>query len=275
MTAAPLRTRTSAYGALIFMSLVSVLPLIWVWTTSLRQSQDIAEDPLGLPWPPDFSSYTRAWTEARFGDYLVNSVIVAVGTVLLVTIVAVPAAYALGALRLPFSTPVFVFFLVGLMIPIWSIVIPLFFQLRDLGLVNTRTGAILIEAALGLPFSIFLLRAFLRELPNELLEAARLDGAGHIKSMLYVVVPLARPALYTLFVFQFMWSWNELVIPLFFLQDDAVRTLPIGLTFFQGRFTSDTAVLAAGTTLAALPVLVVYLIFNRQFVNGLTAGATK
>jgi ABC-type glycerol-3-phosphate transport system permease component len=270
-----LRVRLSAYGALVVMSLVSVLPLIWVWLTSLRTSQAISQDPLGLPWPPDFSSYARAWTEARFGDYMINSVVVAVGTVLLLTLVALPAAYALACLRLPGSTAVFLLFLTGLMIPIWSIVIPLFFQLRDLGLVNTRTGAVLVESALGLPFGIFLLRAFLRELPTELLEAARMDGTGHIKTLLYIVIPLARPALYTLFVFQFMWSWNELVIPLFFLQDDAVRTLPIGLTFFQGRFTSDTAVIAAGTTLASLPVLIVYLIFNRQFVAGLTAGASK
>lgn len=272
---ATLRTRLSVYGALVVMSLISVLPLIWVWLSSLRASQDIAEDPFGLPWRPDFSSYSRAWTEARFAEYLLNSVIIAVGTVVLITIVAVPASYALGALRLPASSAVLLLFLIGLMIPIWSIVIPLFFQLRDLGLVNTRTGAILIESALGLPFAIFLLRAFFRELPTELLEAARIDGAGHLRTILYVVVPLARPALYTLFVFEFMWSWNELVIPLFFLQDDSVRTLPIGLTFFQGRFTSDTAVIAAGTILAALPVLIVYLIFNRQFIQGLTAGASK
>jgi ABC-type glycerol-3-phosphate transport system permease component len=270
-----LQARISAYTALVVISLISVVPLLWVWASSFRSSKEIADDPLGLPWPPDLSSYGRAWNDARFSDYLINSVVVAVGSVLLVTVVAVPAAYALATLRLPGSTPVFLLFLLGLMIPIWSIVIPLFFQMRDLGLINTRTGAILIESALGLPFAIFLLRAFMREMPVELLEAARLDGAGHLRTMTSIVVPLARPALGALFVFQFMWSWNELVIPLFFLQEDSVRTLPIGLTFFQGRFTSDTAVLAAGTSLASLPVLLVYLAFNRQFIRGLTAGASK
>ena len=272
--AAP-RVRISAYSALVLMSLLSVVPLIWVWFSSLRSSQEIADDPLGLPWPPDWSSYARAWTDARFSDYLMNSVLVAVGTVVLVTVTAVPAAYALATLRLPAARPIFLLFLLGLMIPVWSIIIPLFFQLRDLGLVNTRTGAVLIESAIGLPFAIFLLRAFMRDLPSEILDAARIDGAGHLRTLIHIVVPLARPALQALFVFQFMWSWNELVIPLFFLQADEVRTLPIGLTFFQGRFTSDTAVLAAGTTLASLPVLIIYVLFSRQFIQGLTAGATK
>jgi ABC-type glycerol-3-phosphate transport system permease component len=187
----------------------------------------------------------------------------------------VPAAYALATLRLPLSQPLFLLFLLGLMIPVWSIIIPLFFQLRNLGLINTHIGAILVEACLGLPFAIFMLRAFLQTFPTELIDAARIDGAGHLRIIWSVVRPLAMPTLQALIVFEFMWSWNELVVPLFFLQDDAVRTLPIGLTFFQGRFTSDIGVIAAGTSLATLPVLLVYLLLNRQFIHGLTAGASK
>jgi raffinose/stachyose/melibiose transport system permease protein len=161
------------------------------------------------------------------------------------------------------------------MIPVWSVVIPLFFQLRNMGLINTRLGAILVETALGIPFAIFLLRASLRDLPYELIEAARIDGAGDLRTLWSIVRPLLSPALQAVVILQFMTSWNELVVPLFFLQTDDVRTLPIGLTFFQGRFTTDTSVLAAGTTLAALPVLIIYVILNRQFIQGLTAGATK
>jgi ABC-type glycerol-3-phosphate transport system permease component len=272
---ASLRTRFTGHAALIVVGLMSVLPLLWVWASSLRASEDITRQPLGITWPPTFAAYARAWSEARFADYLLNSIVVAVATVALVMVVALPAAYALAMLRLPGSNAVFLLFLLGLMIPIWSIIIPLFFQLRGLGLVDTRTGAVLIESALGLPFGLFLLRAFFRELPRELFEAARIDGANHLQTLWSIVIPLARPALQALVVFEFMWSWNELVVPLFFLQSDAVRTLPIGLTFFQGRFSTDIAGLAAGTTIASLPVIIVYLLLNRHFIRGLTLGATK
>jgi len=267
--------RLSAHGALIIVSLLSVIPLGWVIVQSLRTSVATSQNPFGIEWPLQFSNYVEAWNAGRFPDYLLNSSIVALGTVALILLVGFPAAYALAALNLRWSNGVFLVFLLGLMIPIWSIVIPLFYQMRSLGLINTLVGAILVEAALGLPFAVFLLRANLRELPRELLEAARIDGASDLRTMWSIVRPLAKPAIQAVIVLTFMTSWNELIVPLFFLQTDDVRTLPIGLTFFQGRFTTDTAILAAGTTLAALPVLVVYLLFNRQFINGLTAGATK
>ncbi len=272
---APRTARGVSYVALTVTAVISLAPLAWVWTASLRSSAQITNHPLGLPHSLHWDNYLRAWTQARFADYLTNSALIAVGVVVLVLACAVPAAYALSNLRLPLSRPIFLVFLLGLMIPIWSIIIPLFFQMRNLGLVNTRTGAILVEACLGLPFAIFMLRAFMQSIPPAILDAARVDGAGNLRTIWSIVLPLARPTLQALAVFEFMWSWNELVVPLFFLQDDSVRTLPIGLTFFQGRFTSDTGVIAAGTTLATLPVLAVYLILNRQFIRGLTAGATK
>lgn len=268
-------TRGLGYAALLTTAVVSMAPLVWIWSASLRTPTEIAANPLGLPAAPQWSNYSRAWNQANFAEYLANSVIVAVGTVVLVLVVAVPAAYALTALRLPLSRPVFLIFLLGLMVPIWSIIIPLFYQLRDLGLIDTRTGAILVEACLGLPFAIFMLRAFMQAFPTAILDAARVDGAGSLRTIWSVVLPLAAPTLQALAVFEFMWSWNELVVPLFLLQDDAVRTLPIGLTFFQGRFTSDISVIAAGATLASLPVLVLYLMLHRHFIRGLTTGAVK
>ncbi|SNR56380.1 carbohydrate ABC transporter permease [Actinomadura mexicana] len=268
-------TRSAGYTALCLTAVASLAPLVWVGVASLRDSTQITSHPLGLPDRPRWDNYVRAWTQAHFADYLGNSLLIAAGAVLVVLMCAVPAAYALSSLRLPLSRPLFVLFLLGLMIPIWSIIIPLFFQMRSAGLVNTRTGAILVEACLGLPFAIFMLRAFMQTIPQGIIDAARIDGAGNLRIIWSVVLPLARPTLQALTVFEFMWSWNEMVVPLFFLQDESVRTLPIGLTFFQGRFTSDTGVIAAGTTLAIVPVLAVYLLLNRQFIRGLTAGATK
>jgi raffinose/stachyose/melibiose transport system permease protein len=272
-TAAP--TRISVHAALTVVSIISLAPLLWVLLQSVRTSNATSLHPFSFEWPPVFRNYVTAWDQAHFSQYLLNSTIVAVGTVALVLAVAFPAAYALTVLKLRLASPVFFTFLLGLMIPVWSVIIPLFFQLRNLGLVNTRIGAVLVETAIGIPFAIFLLRASLRDMPYELVEAARIDGAGDLRTLWSIVRPLVSPALQAVVILQFMTSWNELVVPLFFLQTDDVRTLPIGLTFFQGRFTTDTSVLAAGTTLAALPVLIVYIILNRRFIQGLTAGASK
>lgn len=268
-------SRGVSYSALAFMTGVSLLPLIWVLMSSLRTEADIDAHPIGLSWPLHLSNYREAWIQARFSSYFLNSVVVAVATVLLVLICTVPAAYAITVVRVRFSRAVFLAILLGLMIPIWSIVIPLFYEMRSLGLINTRSGAVLIEAAVGLPFAVFMLRAAFRDLPRDVIEAAVIDGAGHLRMLRSVVVPLCMPAIKALIVFEFMWSWNELVVPLFFLQADNVRTLPIGLSFFQGRFGADPAIVAAGTSMAVLPVLVVYLLLNRQFIDGITAGASR
>ncbi|MFI5693844.1 carbohydrate ABC transporter permease [Kribbella sp. NPDC051586] len=267
--------RISAHAALVVVSIISVVPLVWVLLQSVRTSNATSLDPFAFEWPPVLRNYLTAWNQAHFSQYVLNSAIVAAGTVALVLAVAFPAAYALTVLKLRLTSAVFYTFLLGLMIPVWSVVIPLFFQMRNMGLINTRIGAVLVETAMGIPFAIFLLRASLRDLPRELVEAARIDGAGELRTLWSIVRPAVRPALQAVVILQFMTSWNELVVPLFFLQTDDVRTLPIGLTFFQGRFTTDTSVLAAGTTLAALPVLIIYVVLNRQFIQGLTAGAAK
>jgi ABC-type glycerol-3-phosphate transport system permease component len=267
--------RGATYASLAVMTAISLLPLLWVLLSSVRTPAQIAAHPVGISWPPHVSNYKDAWDQARFSSYFINSVVIAVATVLLVLICTIPAAYALAVVRVRYSRPIFVLFLLGLMIPIWSIVIPLFYELRDLGLIDTRTGAVLIEAALGLPFAIFMLRAALLDLPRDVIEAAIIDGAGHLRMLHTIVLPLCMPAVKALIVFEFMWSWNDLVIPLFFLQSDNVRTLPIGLSFFQGRFGADPSIVAAGTSMAILPVLIVYLLLNRQFIAGITAGATK
>jgi len=267
--------RGASYSSLVFMTLVSLLPLVWVLMSSVRTESDIDAHPLGLTWPPHLSNYGEAWTQARFSSYFLNSVAVAVATVLVVLICTIPAAYAITVVRVRFSRAVFYVILLGLMIPVWSIVIPLFYEMRSLGLINTRSGAVLIEAAVGLPFAVFMMRAALRDLPRDVIEAAIIDGASHLRMLRSLVVPLCMPTIKALIVFEFMWSWNELVVPLFFLQADSVRTLPIGLSFFQGRFGADPAIVAAGTSMAVLPVLLVYLVLNRQFIDGITAGASK
>jgi ABC-type glycerol-3-phosphate transport system permease component len=267
--------RAFNYTFLFTVSLVSTIPLLWVWLSAFRTSADIADNPLGLPIPPHPENLVKAWEVGRIGLYALNSLEVAVGTVIVVLVCSVLAGYALTCLDLPASDAVFVFLLLGLMVPTWALIMPLYYQLRDLSLINSLLGVILVQSALGLPFGVFMMRSFFRSFSREILDAAKIDGAGQLRTVLSIVTPLAGPAIKALAVFQFMWAWNELVVPLFFLQEEDLRTIPLGLTFLQGRFTSDTAVIAAGACVASLPVLVVYLLLSRQFIRGLTAGAVK
>jgi raffinose/stachyose/melibiose transport system permease protein len=153
--------------------------------------------------------------------------------------------------------------------------IPLYYQLLAMGLLGTYLAVILPSIAFGLPFGVFLMQSFFEDMPKELTEAGRVDGCSELRIFWSIMLPLARPALSTLVVFQFMRTWNEFLMPLLYLQDEALRPIPLGLMFFQGAYTRDIGLIAAGVSLATLPVILVYLLFQRQFVRGLTAGAVK
>lgn len=269
------RGKTLGYLALFATSAFALLPTVWIVLASLRTTRDVAEDPFGLPLPPTFDNYAAAWNVARFGDYLLNSFVIAVAVVLLVVVTALLAAFGMTTLRPPGSGVMLSLFLVGMTLPIWALINPLFRLIRDVGLLDSRTGVILVETAIGLPLAIFLFRSFLRDIPGDLIEAAIIDGANPLEILTRVVAPLAKPVVFTVVVFQFMLSWNEFVIPLFLLQTDGARTLPVGLSFFQGRFGSDQSLVSAGAIMASAPILLVYLIFQRHFITGLTAGAVK
>lgn len=185
------------------------------------------------------------------------------------------AGYGIARFRFPGRVLAFGAILLGLTIPFQSVMIPLYYQLLGMGLLGTYWAVILPGIAFGLPFGVFLMAAFFEDLPKELHEAGRVDGCGELRIFWSVMLPLAKPAVSTLVVFQFMRSWNEFLMPLLYLQDESKRPIPLGLMFFQGTYTRDIGLIAAGVTLATIPVIVVYLLFQRQFVRGLTAGAVK
>ena len=269
------KAKTLGYFALGATTIFALIPTVWVVLTSFRTTRQVADDPFGLPLPPTLDNYTEAWNVARFGDYLLNSFIIAVAVVILVVVTSLLAAFGMTTLKPPSSGVMLGLFLVGMTLPIWALINPLFRIMRDTGLLDTRTGVVLVETAIGLPLAIFLFRSFLRDIPDDLIEAAIIDGAGPMKILTRVIAPLAMPVVFTVVVFQFMLSWNEFVIPLFLLQSDEARTLPVGLSFFQGRFGSDQSLVSAGAIMASAPILFVYLIFQRHFITGLTAGAVK
>jgi raffinose/stachyose/melibiose transport system permease protein len=216
-----------------------------------------------------------AWDEGNFGTYLRSSAIVAGAVVAISTVLSILAGYAFGLMRFRGAQVLFYVFLLGLMVPLEAIVVPLYYDLRDVGLTDTYWALILPQAALSTAFGTFWMRAFFRSVPRSLIEAARLDGSSSWVTLWRIVLPLGRPAVLTMVVLVFMWTWNEFLLALVMVSDESLRTAPLGLAFFQGRNTSDEGLLAAGALIVAMPVVIVYLFLQRHFIRGMLSGAVK
>lgn len=266
--------RWSGYAVLTVMAVAIVVPFLSIFLASMQPS---GSPVTGLSWPQtwSFENYREAWSVAGFSSLLRNSLTVVVGVVPATLVLATLAGYALGTMRLPGGNAVFAFFIAGLTIPVELIVVPLYFDLRSVGLVNTYWAVILVEIALFMPFSVFWMRTHFRSTPPELMEAARVDGASSVTILGRILLPLARPSLTTLAVLVFMWSWNQFLLVLILIQDPNRRTAPAGLGYFVGQHTTDVPVLSAGTVIVITPIIVLYLIFQRSFVAGLLQGALK
>jgi len=265
----------ATYVVLLIFLAIFLVPFIWIWSSALKTSIEISRDPFGLPTSFRWENLKEAWTTGRFDRYIGNSVIYAVAIVSGVVGLSCMAGYALALLPLPFRDGILVLFLLGLMVPFQSVMIPLYYLLRDLDLLKTYWGFIVPGIALRLPFGIFLMRGFFRGLPREIADAARVDGANEWHVFRQVMLPLATPGLATLVVFQFMHTWNQFLMPLIFVQRDDLRPVSLGTLFFFGRFTADRGMIAAGVTISMLPVVILYLILQRRFIEGITAGALK
>jgi ABC-type glycerol-3-phosphate transport system permease component len=254
---------------------VFFVPFVWIWLSALKSSREIARSPFGLPSEWLWSNLADAWTVGRFDRYIWNSVIYCVAIVGGVVLLSCLAGYALALLPLPGRNALLILFLLGLTVPFQSVMIPLYYLLQDVHLLGTYWAFIVPGIALRLPFGIFLMRGFFRGLPPELGDAARLDGANEWRVFRQVMLPLATPGLATLVVFQFMFTWNQFLMPLIFVQRDELRPVSLGTMFFFGRYTADRGMIAAGVTIAMLPVVVLYLLLQRRFIEGITAGALK
>ena len=260
---------------LVVVTLVVLFPFIMALLTAVKSTSDVIHNPLGWPSSWEWENFSRAWTEGHFGQYFLNSVLVVVPTVLGVITFSLLAAFAFATAKFRGRTFLFALFMVGLTIPLDILIIPLFYEMLDLGLLDTLWALILPQIAVGLPFGILLLRSFIQDLPRELFEASTLDGCSRFQTLRHIVYPLTRPAVAALLVFNFMWTWNQFLLPTVLIQTDEKRTLPVGLNYFQGRYISDVSLLMAGATIAFIPVIVIYVIFQRQIIRGMTVGVAK
>ncbi len=273
------RQRSPGEIAIAFLmwgyAFIVLAPLALIVLNSMRPSREIFRDPVGLPTSINFDSYFTAWSEASFSQYFFNSLFVTLAAVTLATATAVLAAYVLGRYQFRGSSFLAIYFLSGLLLPFRLAIMPLFLLLQSLGLVDSRFGLILVYAATGVPFSVFILSAYFRQLPGELSEAARIDGAGEFTIFGRVMLPLVRPALATVAVFQFVPLWNDFFFPLVLLRSSDKWTLPVGMTRFFGEFQTDWSTLFAGILITTLPLVILFLIATKQIIAGLTAGIGK
>jgi ABC-type glycerol-3-phosphate transport system permease component len=263
------------YIPLVALLIFSVAPLLLAWFTAFKSAEQQLVNPWGLPIPPTLDNITEAWTVGRFGIYFKNSVIISVADVIGMVIVSSLAGYAFARLQFPGQKLLLYGLLIGLTIPVAAIIIPLYLTMRDFRLLNTYGSVIIADIALAAPIFVFIMRAFFKDLPAELDDAARIDGANEFQIFWQIMLPLARPGLLTVALLEFLWSWNDLLLPLVFLVSDELRTLPVGMLFFQGRFTIDYGLMSAGVLIISLPVTILFLIFQKDFVKGLASGALK
>lgn len=263
------------YVILVLALIFFLGPITLVFANSLRSSVDVSTTPLAFPSRPTLVSYGTAWTTGRFSSYALNSMIYTVSSVCGVIVAGTLAGFGLA--RIPFRGRgiITVCILLGLIVPLQSYMLPLFYELQDFGLIGTYWAVILPNIATGIPLASIFMRSFFLNVPDTIVEAARLDGCGSVRVFSYIMIPLCRPAVTTLATVLTVQFWNSFLLPLIAAPEDSMRPLALGLRFFSGRFSSDQALISAGAIMTSLPVIIVLLIFQRQFIEGITAGAVR
>ncbi|WP_432520644.1 carbohydrate ABC transporter permease [Kineococcus sp. SYSU DK006] len=265
---------TANYVLLVVFAVLTLVPLVGVLLSAVTPEGELRVG-FELPSRLSLGNFAQAWEQGGFSRYLLNSVLVAAGVVLLTALLSTLAGFAFATMRFPGRSVLFYVVLLGLLLPVESFVIPLYHDLRGWGLTDTYASLLFPQTAQSLAFGTFWMRNFFRSFPVSVLEAARLDGAGDRVLLWRVLVPNARPALATMGLLVAMWTWNEFLLPLVMISGEGWRTAPLGLAFFQGQHTTQVQLLAAAATIVALPVVVLYLFLQRRFIAGMLSGAVK
>ncbi|MFD8807829.1 carbohydrate ABC transporter permease [Streptomyces sp. NPDC059597] len=266
-----------SHGVLVIWAIMVVLPLVWAVMTSFKDDNSILTSPWSLPDRLHFDNWSRAWTEANMSDYFFNTVLVVGGSLIGTMILGSMAAYVLARFDFPGNRFVYYLFVGGMSFPVMLALVPLFYVVNNMGLLNTIHGLILVYIAYSLPFTVFFLTAFFRTLPTSVAEAAFVDGASHSRTFFQIMLPMAKPGLISVAIFNFLGQWNQYMLPTVLNTDPDKKVLTQGLVQLavsQG-YKGDWSGLFAGLVMAMLPVLAAYIVFQRQVVSGLTAGALK
>jgi raffinose/stachyose/melibiose transport system permease protein len=270
---APRRQVVLGHGLLGLAAMIAVVPLAGVILMAIGSPKDVGgKVALGSP---HFSNFRVVWNAAHLPEALRTSFEISCLATLLTVLLSIPAGYAFASFRIPFRGGLFVLILAGLMLPNESLIVPLFYDFRSIGIDNSLWGVVFVETALSLAFGTFWMRAFFQHAPAGIVDAARIDGANSLAILLRVLVPMAVPQVRVLAVLTFVWTWNDLLVPLVLLSGGQRVTAPMSLAVFQGQHATNYAYLSAAALLTALPVVVVYAVLQRSFTQGVMAGALR
>lgn len=278
----PLRNRPRPRGGVVLTIVIGIVALVWVSplllliTTGLRPLADfVANGPLSWPSELTGQNFRDAWAIGKFADTYRNSAFLLVVKVPLGVLISAMLGFALSKLKIRFRRTIMFAVFLGLTIPIYITIVPVFIMLRSAGLTDNVLGLIGPYLAFGIPLEVLILQSFFRQIPDSIIESARIDGASEWRIFFTLVVPLSAPALVTVAILDAVATWNEFLFALIILSSDANKTIPVGLLSFQGQFSNNNTGLAAGILIAVVPILIAYALLQRWIVGGLTAGAEK
>ncbi len=260
---------------MLIFSVFCIFPFIWMFYSSFKTEAEFAQNIIALPSSLQFSNYLKAIKTGKLGYYSINSFYNCIITVVIVVLTAFIAAYFLSRFSFRGRNLIYGLFMLGMLIPLHSLMIPIFMEFKALDFLDRRMTLIPVYIAFGLPMAIFLMESFIGGIPVELEEAATIDGSGIVRSMFSVIMPLCSPVIATVIILTFMGTWNEFPFALILVKADSLKTIPVGLRNFQGAYTAKYAQFMAGMIVALLPVIIVYSIFYKKIIVGMTAGSVK
>lgn len=264
-----------AYVFLVVMAVIFVTPMLFTIISSLKTKLDIFTDPFALPKNPQWSNYITAWKDANMSSYFFNSVIQSGSTVIMTSLISTMAAYALARFDFKLNKPLVLIFMLGMMVPMHTILVPVSYIIGLFNLKNNIFALVLVYVAFNLPFSIMVMITFMKGVNRSLEEAAIIDGASYFQIYSKIMIPLTLPAISTISIFNFMGAWNNILFPLLFINDKRLRPIALGLLNFNGERGSEYGLMMAGIVITVAVPLAIYLLFQEKVESGLAAGAVK
>jgi raffinose/stachyose/melibiose transport system permease protein len=270
------RARTILVYFVLGIAVLLILgPLFLIVLTAFKTEREVSLGAFTLPGTLRLDNFVSAWTNGLFGLYFKSSVIVVIPVVVVSTVFSVMAGYALGMLKPPGHRMLFGLFLVGIAVPFEGMIVPLYYRLNAFKMINTYWALILPQIAMGVAIGAFWFQAFFMSIPRELVDASVIDGADHWKALWLVLFPLSRPALLSFVILSAIWTWNEFLLVIVMATKDSIRTLPVGLALFHGAHKTQIPLSAAGAIIVALPMVILFTIFQRDFIRGMTSGSIR
>ncbi|QFK71282.1 carbohydrate ABC transporter permease [Pradoshia sp. D12] len=267
--------KVSIYIALIIFAIINAYPIIWMAINSFKSEKEFATNQFGFPKKFIIENYTAAWDIANLGVLFKNSIFITVTATVLTVFIGALASYFLSRFDFKMSKWLYGFFIFGLLIPIHATLVPMFILMKNLGLLNTPITLLFPYIAFHLPITIFILTSFMKGFPKDIEESAIMDGCGVFRIFWSIILPMSRPAIATTVILNFIYNWNEFSFALVLINDPELQTLPLGLANFAGQFTTDYGAQMAGLTMSLIPIVIFYMIFEKNIVKGMTAGAVK